>query len=221
MSINIVNTWYGTQIQRSTPQIYEAIHAEISQKEGSLTMACLKKVPYIAALCLIIASVAISSITVTHVTAGELFLNQTTPSTQTNLYIPGNDTYIDNSSDEINTEYVFSKYALDISVWNELNDKNCEKLSKIAQQKYGGSLIFIVGKDANNNYILGEYSGHFLNKIYDTDLQKYLYIDYQLQFFDYSPDWHVEVFKRSNDLKNAVAFDLETDRLPFGVIWHY
>lgn len=125
------------------------------------------------------------------------------------------------ASEDINTDYIFTKYILDLSVWNEKEDKNCEKLAKIAQEKWGGSLIFLVGKGANNNYILSDYAGHWLNKIYDKDLKKYIYIDYQLMMFDYSPAWHAEVYRKVNMYSGVEVFDMEEGRPPFAMRWHY
>jgi len=48
---------------------------------------------------------------------------------------------------------------------------NCENLAKEYQNIHGGSMVFIQPVLSNGAYDLGRYNGHWINKVYNKDIQ--------------------------------------------------
>lgn len=143
------------------------------------------------------------------VTAGESFLTPLTPTPTPAILITPKPTATPTPS-------VYPKDS-DMIGHEELD---CEKMAKDAQKKYGGSLIFLVGKDTNNNYILGDYAGHWINKVYVKELNKIQYIDYQNQLVYDDLEMMERDFRNAKGYAAVDSFDMEEGRPPFNLIWH-
>ena len=97
-------------------------------------------------------------------------------------------------------------------------NNDCEKIAINAQNKYGGALIFLIGKDSDGAYIFGRYAGHWMNKIYVKELNKIQYIDYQTQqVFDNIDDARLQ-WQNWKGLQDSQAFDTSKESPPFSLI---
>jgi len=92
----------------------------------------------------------------------------------------------------------------------------CELIAKDYQKEFGGSLIWIQPMDNFGNPILGEYSAHMINKVYNKDLKIMIYVDYGNNWIS-SADI---IIKTWND-KPVKVYDLSKERPEWSMIWHY
>jgi len=97
----------------------------------------------------------------------------------------------------------------------------CELIAKDFQKEYGGSLVFIAPKDSSGKWVIGDYSGHFVNIKYIQGNKKEFYFDYGNQ----------RIFSSEEELKQwylyQTGYDCEVfnlgagERPPYSLIWHY
>ena len=95
-------------------------------------------------------------------------------------------------------------------------ENQCELIAKDYQKAYGGSLIWLQFIDEQGNPILGEYSAHILNKVYDPIRKEMRYIDYQSKT-DTRADYIIHMW----DNKPVRMYDLSKERPEWSMIWHY
>lgn len=98
-------------------------------------------------------------------------------------------------------------------------DTQCELIAKDYQKVYGGSLMFIQPLKDNGAFDLGEYNGHFLNKVWDNYKGTY-YVDYQTQSYFNNESEILEWYLWAYNRKTAVVYDLGSEHPPFSMIYH-
>lgn len=102
------------------------------------------------------------------------------------------------------------------------NDIVCEAISKQFQLKYDGDLLYIAPQDNKGTWILGEYSGHFANKVYLKSLDKIVYVDYQLQMIFDTKEELRDMWLKSRNYTRGEIYNLnQGEHPPFALIYHY
>lgn len=121
------------------------------------------------------------------------------------------------------TPSTLTPFELDYRIVKKYNkDIVCEAISKQFQLKYGGDLLYIAPQDDRGAWILGEYSGHFANKVYLKSLNKVVYVDYQLQIMFDSKEELKDMWLKSRNYTHGEIYNLnQGERPPFALIYHY
>lgn len=101
----------------------------------------------------------------------------------------------------------------------QYGNNECELIAKDYQAVHGGYLVFIQPLKSNGAYDLGEYNGHFLNKVYTKEKGLY-YIDYYSQIY-FNNTQEISKWYKDTMNKNSEIFDLSVRRPGFNLIWHY
>jgi len=101
----------------------------------------------------------------------------------------------------------------------QYKEGECELAAKDYQKIYGGSLIFVQPLKDNGAFDFGPYNGVFLNKAYSKERGVY-YIDYINQIYFNNTKEILDHYYRVAG-KRAEIYDMERQRPPFNMIWHY
>ncbi len=96
----------------------------------------------------------------------------------------------------------------------------CELAAKQFQQAYGGDLIFVQPLKPDGSFDLGGYNGKWLNYVFDKNLGKFYYIDYEYQRAFSTREDFIRFAKVTTGI-TYVIYDVNKDVTPFPIIYHY
>lgn len=101
----------------------------------------------------------------------------------------------------------------------EYKADQCELIAKDYKAIYGGQLVLIQPLKDNGAFDLGEFSGHWINKVYSPEKGFYFY-DYQSDKIFRNKQEIIDWYMMSTGRK-VVVFDLDEGHPPFSLHWYY
>jgi hypothetical protein len=138
-----------------------------------------------------------------------------------NVHIITSADYSDYDKYNEHTELFAPKGAL---IGLSLDGNNCEQAAKAFQKVYGGKLVFIAPyKLSNGAWIIGDYTGHWMNQIYYD--HQIIYVDYLNKdvYYDKTSvhsDLNIAFNHKYNDV-DVKIFIYGIDPMPYPINWHY
>lgn len=103
---------------------------------------------------------------------------------------------------------------------SEYGYNECELIAKDFRKEFGGSLVFIQPLKDNGAYDLSDYGGHIINKKYISGNKQEFFFDWGSQRI-FSSKAEILNFWKDFTGKDVEVFELDKERPPFAIIWHY
>ncbi len=116
----------------------------------------------------------------------------------------------------LQSQIILSYYQLNVSTPNN----TCELTARQFQNVYGGDLVFLQPLDSTGNYDFGDYNGHWINYVWYEPFNRSYYIDYVNQRVFNTKDEVIQ-FEKKTTGANYVLYDVNTETIPFPIIYHY